>query len=177
MQDQASIAEGRLRALTLHPEWAWAIVHLDKRVENRSWRPPESVIPDGARFAIHAGSRIGGRDGDTFEALAEVMLAAREAGWEHEQVGAGWTLTKGGRSVALTEAAVLGVAGRVVAIAALREILPPREGIGDEPHPAWKVPGQYGWLLDDVAVLDYGRQPVIRGHQGLWRLRPGSVRF
>ena len=39
-----------LRALTLWPEWAWAIHHLDKRVENRGW-----PIPAGEWFALHAG--------------------------------------------------------------------------------------------------------------------------
>ena len=42
-----------MKALTLTPEWAWAVTALDKRVENRTWRPPERMI--GQRIAIHAG--------------------------------------------------------------------------------------------------------------------------
>lgn len=44
-----------MKALTLWPEWAWAICHLGKNVENRSW-----VIPPGL-YALHAGKRFGGR--------------------------------------------------------------------------------------------------------------------
>jgi hypothetical protein len=44
-----------MKALTLWPEWAWAIVHLGKNVENRSW-----VIPPGL-YCLHAGMRFGGR--------------------------------------------------------------------------------------------------------------------
>lgn len=42
-----------LRALTLHQPWAFAICHLGKRVENRTWAPS---IPIGTRIAIHAGA-------------------------------------------------------------------------------------------------------------------------
>lgn len=44
-----------MMALTLHRPWAWAIVHATKRVENRTWRPPTSII--GQRIAIHAGKK------------------------------------------------------------------------------------------------------------------------
>ncbi len=44
-----------MKALTLWPEWAWAIVHLGKNVENRRW-----VIPPGL-YCLHAGMRFGGR--------------------------------------------------------------------------------------------------------------------
>ena len=44
-------------ALTLHPEWAWAICHAFKRVENRSWHPGKR-LPVGSRLAIHAGRTI-----------------------------------------------------------------------------------------------------------------------
>lgn len=44
-----------MKAITLWPEWAWAICHLGKNVENRSW-----VIPPGL-YALHAGSRFSGK--------------------------------------------------------------------------------------------------------------------
>jgi hypothetical protein len=50
-----------MRALTLHPEWAHAIAHLGKRIENRPWKPPEKLL--GERIAIHAGKSVGGRPG------------------------------------------------------------------------------------------------------------------
>lgn len=45
-----------MRALTLHQPWAFAVAHLGKDVENRTWRPPEQVI--GVRIAIHAGRKF-----------------------------------------------------------------------------------------------------------------------
>lgn len=40
-------------ALTLKHPWAFAIAHWGKRIENRTWKPPKSLI--GKRFAIHGG--------------------------------------------------------------------------------------------------------------------------
>ena len=69
----------RLRALTLWPEWAWAIHHLDKRVENRTW-----ALPVGEWFALHAGKSPGGKP--TLEAACDadvaIRLMAQSAGWE-----------------------------------------------------------------------------------------------
>lgn len=46
-----------MKALTLWRPWPHTIFHLDpavaKRVENRTWRPPLSIL--GKRIAIHAG--------------------------------------------------------------------------------------------------------------------------
>jgi len=41
------------RVLTLHRPWPSAILYGSKRIENRSWKPWESVI--GQYIAIHAG--------------------------------------------------------------------------------------------------------------------------
>lgn len=43
-----------MKALTLHAPWAHAVAWLGKDIENRTWRPPASVI--GTRIAIHAGA-------------------------------------------------------------------------------------------------------------------------
>jgi len=43
-----------MKALTMHAPWAHAVAHLGKDIENRTWRPPDSVI--GTRIAIHAGA-------------------------------------------------------------------------------------------------------------------------
>lgn len=45
--------QDRLHGLTLHQPWAWAIAAGYKRIENRSWAPPEVFL--GTRIAIHAG--------------------------------------------------------------------------------------------------------------------------
>ena len=42
-----------MKALTLIRPWPWAILYGGKRCENRTWRPPASVV--GQVIAIHAG--------------------------------------------------------------------------------------------------------------------------
>jgi len=44
-----------LRALTIHQPWAWFIAKGYKPIENRSWRPPQSLV--GNWLAIHAGKK------------------------------------------------------------------------------------------------------------------------
>lgn len=44
-----------MKAITIWPEWAWAIINLGKNVENRSW-----IIPPGL-YALHAGMRFNGK--------------------------------------------------------------------------------------------------------------------
>jgi hypothetical protein len=56
-----------LFGLTLQQPWATAIRDLGKRVENRSWRPPDRFV--GEVIAIHAGR--------TFREDAADWLAAR----------------------------------------------------------------------------------------------------
>ena len=48
-----------LLALTLWPEWAYAITHLGKDVENRDWERLPTWLT-GRYLAIHAGAHIGG---------------------------------------------------------------------------------------------------------------------
>lgn len=48
-----------MRALTLHPWWAWLVASGHKPTENRSWAP--SLRP-GETIAIHAGARRPSRD-------------------------------------------------------------------------------------------------------------------
>lgn len=43
-----------MKAITLSPEWAYAVTHLGKDVENRTWWPPKGYTGD---LAIHAGQR------------------------------------------------------------------------------------------------------------------------
>lgn len=41
-----------MRALSLWRPWPWAFFHAGKRIENRSWRPPASIL--GEWVAMHA---------------------------------------------------------------------------------------------------------------------------
>lgn len=45
-----------MKALTIWQPWANAIAHHGKRIENRTWPPPKSII--GERIAIHAGKKV-----------------------------------------------------------------------------------------------------------------------
>ena len=149
---------GSLRAITLWPEWAWAICHLGKRVENRTWHPPRELI--GRRLAIHAGAHVGGRKGSaaTAEGRTDLGLMALRAGW---------VLLRSGvfqhRETA-EEVVFRPVTSAVVAVATLT-------GVDDEDRTPWDVPGDWHWRLDDVVVLD--RPVPMRGAQGLWTWTPG----
>lgn len=134
-------------ALTLWPEWAWAICHFGKRVENRGWTPPASII--GTRIAIHAGKHIGGRPGrpayiEGFSAVALALLAC--GGGERDVTR--WWLQRPPTSAIVCTAVVT--------------------GWDRDQRTGWDVPGQYHWRLADVQVLP---EPVpCRGAQGLWRV-------
>jgi hypothetical protein len=52
-----------LFALTIKEPWLWAILHADKRVENRNYPPPAKVI--GTRIALHS-SKSFDQDGAEF---------------------------------------------------------------------------------------------------------------
>lgn len=41
-----------MKALSIQQPWVWAILEKGKRLENRTWKPPWSVI--GQRIALHA---------------------------------------------------------------------------------------------------------------------------
>lgn len=41
-------------ALSVRQPWAWAIIHADKRIENRAWRRPNPGLDFRGRVAVHA---------------------------------------------------------------------------------------------------------------------------
>lgn len=45
-----------MKSLTLYRPWPNAIAHHGKRIENRTWAPPGSII--GQQLAIHAGKKV-----------------------------------------------------------------------------------------------------------------------
>ena len=152
------------RALTLWPEWAWAIHHLDKRVENRTW-----ALPIGEWFALHAGKSPGGKP--TLEAACDadvaIRLTAQSAGWQVATTNGDLrtskvTFRKERHSVAWNvletpTSTILGVF-RVI------RTEPPNRG----DLTGWRVPGQVG------NVLEYRPLPApipgVKGAQGIWRL-------
>lgn len=160
-----------MKALTLWPEWAWAVCNLDKDVENRTYRPPKGIV--GQRIAIHAGKRIGGkyvRDSKMAISCYETMASkASEAGW-YPEIFDKYILFKynktiyGGYERLLFDEFDGVVMGCVVATAIVGSISRLKQG---EIEP-WAAYGQYQWHLLDVHVL---KDPVIcSGNQRLWTL-------
>lgn len=142
-----------LPALTLHAPWAFAVAHLGKRIENRTWVPPARLV--GQRLAIHAG------------------VAETEAEWGAVYAAASKPPLLGLRPLPARGAvvAVVTVAGWVNEIGSLETTLesPSYEHVkaaAVTPGP-WFI-GPIGWVLTDVVTLP---EPVpCKGRQGLWRL-------
>lgn len=145
------------RALTLTPEWAWAVTHLDKRVENRTWPAPTHII--GQRIAIHAGKAD--PDWNT------VSVMARCAGWSVDLI-AGQFFAPGSDAPVVRPAKLYGTQhrltrGAIVATAVVSgcRAVDPRDAVG------WEA-GPWCWDLTELRVLP---APVpCKGALGLWRV-------
>lgn len=134
-----------LLALTLWPEWAYAITHLGKDVENRDWERLPTWLT-GRYLAIHAGAHIGGRAAKvaTKEGLDAVAFMARRAGLD----------------VRVSPSKV--VTSAIVAVVKVGKV-------GQVESP-WAVPDAWQIGFDRVVVL---REPVVcKGAQKLWTPDP-----
>lgn len=144
------VASEGLLALTLWPEWAYAIAHLGKDVENRIWAPPKSLI--GSWLAIHAGKHIGGKPGD--DSMVEGL---------HEQLGSAEEL--GLELPPFSELLPQIKASAVVAVAKVIGVIQQAEPVG------WYSGERvFGWRLSQIIALP---APVpCAGKRGLWTLPP-----
>lgn len=153
-------------ALTLHPEWAWAITDLGKRVENRSERFCRQIarrVGDGW-LAIHAGVR---RPAD-FTAVGPMLdgvhrfddwSVLRPAG----QPTVFWVWVGRYDSPLVISDADL-PRGAIVALAKIGDVLLPGT---DAP---WKLTFSAALSLSTVVVLS---EPIpCKGAQGLWTPAP-----
>lgn len=59
-----------MKALSIRQPWAWLVVHGPKRIENRSWHLPPSMV--GQRIYIHAAA------GMTYDEYFDAVSMARE---------------------------------------------------------------------------------------------------
>lgn len=155
-----------LPCLTLWPEWAYAIVHYGKPVENRSWPPPK--IFEGKWLGIHAGKKIGGSEMSERDGMECMLLTADHAGVRFD----------GRRFPALSSAAQNQLVARMIekvraqssqlaAVVRLGTASPPQKN-GDAAMLGWRDLSQWGWKFSEVAPL---AEPIqCRGAQGIWRL-------
>lgn len=134
----------QLQAITIYPEWVWAMVALGKRVENRPYPTPSTIV--GEWTAIHAGAHLGGRKGEpaVWETLTAVGRMAARAGFNIE--------SRIGDILAVRRSCIVALA---------------RFGEGVRNHPSpWSVPDQWQWPITEFKPLS---SPVsIGGKQGLW---------
>jgi hypothetical protein len=133
-----------MKALTIKQPWAWAIMDGTKRVENRTWKPPFTIV--GQRIAIHSSARI-----DKAELLAYAALGA----WLEPTVSA------------LPTGAIVGtaiVAGYSV-MEGNRMVQQSKGAQGYNPYNDPWFFGPVGWLLRDVRKV----APIpCKGDLGLW---------
>lgn len=61
-------------AITLWQPWAWAISDYTKRIENRTWAPPN--WRKGQTMAIHAGATIDPNGTDSKDVEARIIKQA-----------------------------------------------------------------------------------------------------
>lgn len=139
-----------LPALTLHAPWAYAVTHLDKRIENRTWAPPPKLL--GQRLAIHAGAASPAKARRMIDDLVGPMA---------------------------TEGCIRSAVVAVVTVVGYRDTRPgarhPAFGIDADAlaraelatqDPLWL--GPVGWLFRDVVALP---EPVpCKWRLGVWRL-------
>lgn len=135
-----------MKALTIIQPWAWAIAHKFKRVENRTWAPPENLI--GQRIAIHAGKKFAA---DAEERIRKMIAVSWSEEWNR------WASIYPENQDDLNF-------GCIIATAILDGVI--TEPTGDSTIDKW-YEGKRGWLFTDVRLT-----PSIqcRGNQGLWEV-------
>lgn len=138
-------------ALTLKHPWPFAILRLGKRIENRAWRPPASLLRPGDWFALHGGAVPTGRDD-----LEEIADVARGLISDcRPPLGPGEDITLG-------DAIIPGI----FAVCRLGPVF--------TSSPDYWFDGPFGWRLDDLVPLP---EPVpCRGAQKLWSVPEAAVR-
>ena len=155
-------------AITLRPEWAYAICNLGKNIENRTWTPMRS-LSGKRKIAIHAGRLIGGRESYKafLEGIYEVANTAEKAGFtfhtwreKHKEKDVMCEIYNSQESFCLCRDNI-----PVSSIVALAQVSEVRKYPLDTP---WYIPGSWGWKLEEIITLI---EPVpARGERGMWQI-------
>lgn len=160
-----SVEPEGVKCLTLWPEWIYAVLHLGRRVDNRDWRPPQSL----RRLVLHGAQKIGGGlSNEPMACVANVMKAASFAG--HRWGGKTYEELAPVEQQALCRLAMheslTRYAGKLVCVVPIEAIEQPitrRHG--------WRMPGYFGWKFGEPLVLnedDLSRDLKASGRQKLW---------
>ncbi len=170
-----------MNAITLWPEWTWAINlpgPLSKRVENRGFAIWPRLLNEWV--AVHAGKHIGGKPGRgyTYGGLLGVRDMARLAGWESGVNGDpptwalacrngldyGWTCSPDYTGKRPHNPMTPIVTSAIVGAFRVTRVLRPGETSDEDGIRGWKVPDAFGW------VFDWRPCPPIPcgGKQGIW---------
>lgn len=131
-----------MKALTLRHPWPWAICHMGKRIENRTWKPPRALI--GKQIAIH-----GGKQPKSLTELEQIAMVSRNL---IRRFG----VPTGVDDVLLRDTILTGI----VAVCTLTDVV---TAAGNP----W-FEGPIGWVLSDLIVLP--EAIPCGGKQGLWNL-------
>ena len=170
-----------MKVLTTWPEFAFAISDLDKRIENRTWLPPEGVIRTW--IGIHAGKHLGGRAGKVAmkEGVDALIEQASSNGWVSVWVR---DTLKFYRPGDMTDPKAFSIEdvpkSGIVALAFLesvtrKDVVTEMEVPGSSLDPGepnyhytapWGFRDRFHWRFSSVLTLD---KPVpCNGKQGLW---------
>lgn len=162
----SAVRAGRpLLAVTLWPEWAFAVVRLGKRVENRDF----ALGRRHAWLAIHAGAHVGGRAARWARAAGLRALRDEAAPRGHDVEPSQVTYGDGCVGVTVDGSAAAIATSAIVAVARFA-------GSQAPPHsklPPWGRAGYHHWIIETVRTFD----PIggVRGNVGLWRCDPHIV--
>lgn len=137
-----------MRALSLSQPWCWAVLFAGKHIENRTWRPPATLLKQ--RFAIHAAKSW---DDSALTYMTSVGCVPP-------------SMIK--RDKVYPQGAIVGVATLHSYVDTL--VPDPKNHPSLAPEQRKWFFGPFGWILEDVIPLT---APVpCRGHQGVFGLDP-----
>jgi hypothetical protein len=162
-----------MQAVTIRPEWAFAIAALGCRILSKDYQP-EALLGSGRRVALHAGKHVGGRPGRPAALRGLTELAHAAALYRlHGVVLLPYEDSDDARiavrKVAEPEGVIIGAdelpRDHVFAVAELDTPCGLREY-------TWAIPGREHWRLNNFHLL--GEPVPCAGHGGIWTL-PAEV--
>lgn len=158
-------------ALSVRQPWAWAILHANKRVENRDWAPdPDYWTGPGLMLALHACKAGHLRPGkpihyaDQLDVLDDVK--GMVASWHNAEAAGGPPAARS----PLTPQMLLEHCGCIVGVMRIECVIDTWAELAKEQRP-WFC-GRFGWVIGEVLALP--RPIPCRGLQKLWALGPAE---